>query len=128
MPPAILHAVREVGESLELAQNWLNAGPAGLIDFGLPDGLADRVTVLRYGALEVHVPGRSDLIHFKLYAAVDQGERSKHFSDLQALTPARDQLVAAARWTRTHDPSVGFLGELRRILAVLGIEVGDDDF
>lgn len=101
--------------------------PAGLTDLGLPPGLADRVTVRTYGALEVHLPAREDLVCFKLYAAVDQGERSKHFRDLGALAPTPEQLLNAARWTRTHDPSPGFLDELRRILGLLGVEVSDAD-
>src|SRR3990172_4893167 len=34
--------------------------------------------------------------------------RGKHLQDLQALTPTVVELVDAARWCRTHDPSVGF--------------------
>lgn len=78
-------------------------------------------------ALEVHLPGREDLVCFKLYASVDQGERSKHFADLRALTPTPAQLLKAARWTRTHDQSPAFLGELRHILGLLGVEVTDAD-
>ena len=45
----------------------------------------------------------------------------------------RDRLVDAlamldaARWTRTHDPSLAFLGELIRILGLLDVEVSDGD-
>jgi len=85
------------------------------------------VTVRIYGGLEVHLPAREDLICFKLYAAVDQGERSKHFADLRALTPTSEQLINAARWTRTHDPSPGFRVELQRILRLLDVEVSDGD-
>lgn len=127
LPEFLALAVREVGDALGLGQAWFNSGPAGLTELGLPPGLADRVTVRTYGALEVHLPAREDLICFKLYAAVDQGERSKHFADLSALAPTPEQLLNAARWTRTHDPSSGFLGELRRIVGLLGVEVSDGD-
>lgn len=85
------------------------------------------MTVRTYAALEVHLPAREDLVCFKLYAAVDQGERSKHFADLGALAPTPEQLMSAARWARTHDQSSGFLGELRRIVGLLGVEVSDGD-
>lgn len=125
LPEFLAVAVREVGDALGLGETWFNSGPAGLTDFGLPPGLEERVMVRIYGALEVHLPAREDLVCFKLYAAVDQGERSKHFTDLRALEPSREQFLNAARWTRTHDPSPGFMGELRRILGLLGIEVSD---
>ena len=85
------------------------------------------MTVRRYGSLEIHLPAREDLICFKLYALVDQGPHSKHMDDLRALGPSRVELVSAARWTRTHDPSVGFLGELRGALALFEVEVNHGD-
>lgn len=85
------------------------------------------MSILEFGGLEIHIPARTDLICFKLYAAVDQGERSKHYRDLLAMRPQPGELIAAARWTRTHDPSPGFLGELRRILTLLGVESADGD-
>lgn len=127
LPPFLADAVIEVGRALGIGDRWLNAGPTGLIDLGLPEGTADRVTVRRYGSLEIHLPAREDLICFKLYALVDQGPRSKHMGDLRALGPSRDELVSAARWTRTHDPSEGFLSELRGTLALFDVEVGDGD-
>ncbi len=127
LPEFLAIAVREVGDALGLGDSWLNTGPAGLTEFGLPPGLEERVMVRTYGGLEVHLPAREDLICFKLYAAVDQGERSKHFADLRRLSPTPAQLLNAAKWTRTHDPSPAFLGELQRILSLLGMEVLDDD-
>ena len=68
---------------------------------------------------------RRDQIFFKLYAAVDQGPRSKHFDDLRRLEPTVPELRAAAAWARTHDPSEGFLKELRGALRDLGVADGD---
>ena len=127
LPAFLAEAVGDVGAALGIGAQWLNAGPAGLMDFGLPAGLEQRVSIRRYGSLEVHLPAREDLVCFKLYAAVDQGPRSKHVDDLRALDPSRDELLTAARWTRTHDPSPGFLGQLGRILALLEVEVDDGD-
>jgi hypothetical protein len=79
----------------------------------------------RYGGLEIVLADRFDQIHFKLYASVDQGPLSKHFADLKALEPTRDELLAAARWARTHDPSAEFARELAKALEALAI--GDAD-
>lgn len=129
LPAALVEAARDVGAALGLADDWLNNGPASLFDFGLPKGFEQRVEVRPYGNLEVHVPGRVDLLAFKLYAAVDHfgGRDSKHLTDLKALQPTPDELLTAARWTRTHDPSDGFKGQLVNLLASLHVEASDDD-
>lgn len=48
-------------------------------------------------------------------------------ADLRAMDPSREELLAAARWTRSHDPSVGFLGELRAALKLFDVEADDGD-
>lgn len=72
--------------------------------------------------LRVWMAGRFDMICFKLYAAVDQGTRSHHFQDLRELRPTRDELVAAGRWTTTHDPSSAFRALLISLIEALGVE------
>jgi hypothetical protein len=60
-----------------------------------------------------------------LNAAADQGMRSKHAADLRALQPTREELLAAARWSTTHDPSEGYRQELLGLLSGLGVEGAD---
>ncbi len=52
---------------------------------------------------------------------VDQGG-GRHEADLRALHPTRDELIAAARWTMTQDPSPGYRLVLKEALGVLGVE------
>ena len=127
LPSAVEDAARDVARVLELAPDWLNSGPTALLDFGLPSGFLSRCIVRRYEALVVHVAARFDQIHFKLYAASDHGPRSRHVADLRALAPTRAELIAAARWSRTQDPSPGYLEALRRALEFLGVEVRDGE-
>lgn len=129
IPPELGDAARDVGAALGLGDNWLNNGPASLFDFGLPERYETRVSVRQYGSLEVHVPDRFDLLTFKLYAAVDRlGSRdNKHLIDLKNLEPTPEELLTAARWTRTHDSSEGYRRELVKVLASLGVGVSDDD-
>lgn len=126
LPGPLAQAAAEVADALGLPTGWLNDGPSSLMDFGLPGGWETRVEVRRYGALEVHLTSRFDQICFKLYAAVDRGPNDKHFADLVQLRPSAGELLEAARWTISHDPSVGFRGSLVQCLAHLGVEVGDD--
>jgi hypothetical protein len=125
LPLQLAAAIADVGRTLGLDERWLNSGPADLLRFGLPDGIESRLETRRYAALTLHLAGRADQIHFKLYAAVDQGQGSKHAADLRALEPTREELLAAARWSRTHDPSEGYRQELVRILAAFGVEDAD---
>ena len=122
LPAGLVEARDAVAEDFGVSEDWLNAGPADLVDFGLPDGFLERVdTQVFNSALTVHFASRFDQIHFKLYALVDQG-LGKHEQDLKALDPSREELLEAARWTRTHDPSLGFREMLERALAYLGVE------
>jgi hypothetical protein len=57
---------------------------------------------------------------------VDQGA-GRHEADLRALEPKPEELLSAARWTRTHDPSEGFRQELVAVLAHLGVIDADLD-
>lgn len=130
IPPSLIEAVRDVAAVLELRHDWLNNGPASLMDFGLPQGYEARTELRRYGSLDVYIPARVDLVCFKLYAAVDQGPRSKHFQDLQAMAPTSSELSTAATWCQSHDPSSGFESEMQAALAHLTSvprSAGDDD-
>lgn len=125
LPQPLAEAARDVGEVLGIGAEWLNAAPAALLDFGLPEGFAQRATVRDFGALILHLASRTDQICLKLYASVDQGPNSKHVEDLRALAPTADELRTGAAWARTHDPSSAFLDELRGALRTFGVDDGE---
>jgi len=109
-----------VAGDFNLPDNWINAGPASAVDFGLPEGIMERVATQKYGQkLTIHFSGRYDQIHFKLYASVDQGA-GKHFDDLLALDPTAGELEEAARWSMTHDESEGYRKVLKDLLNHMG--------
>lgn len=121
LPPPLTEAVADVARVLDLPVNWVNGGPASLLRFGLPEGFRDRLERRVYGGLGVSLAHRIDQIHFKLYAAADDKPRGKHHVDLEHLKPTRDELLAAARWARTHDVSEGFAMILFGVLKAFGI-------
>ena len=61
-----------------------------------------------------------DLIHFKLFAVVDQGP-GRHRNDLQALNPSDEELLAAARWVLTQDAGEVFPMIVNQTLTELGV-------
>ena len=126
LPDALLAAALEVAEDLRLPMDWLNNGPSsgdgGLYRFGLPAGFADRLNWVQFGGkLAVAFIDRIDQIYFKLYAAVDQFG-SYHASDLQELAPTDDELLGAVAWSRTHDPSEGYLEGVKMFFREFGYE------
>jgi hypothetical protein len=115
-------AAAKVARDFNLPDKWLNTEPSSAVDLGLPDGIMKRVVIRRFGQnLTIHFLGRFDQIHFKLYAAVDQGA-GKHLDDLLALKPTSDEIEQAARWSMTHDISEGFKQSLKGLLGYLGFK------
>ncbi len=71
LPDSLLHAAREVAETMQLPENWLNNGPSrdegGLFQMGLPEGFRERLHAQEYGShLTVCFIDRVDQIHIKL--------------------------------------------------------------
>lgn len=127
LPTALEAAGNRVARDFSLPADWLNPGPTALLEFGLPEGFIDRLERRDYGdSLTVYFASRYDQIHFKLYALVDQGP-GKHETDLRALSPTEAELLAAARWSRRHDPSEGYEQVLREILVHMGVRDVDLD-
>jgi len=122
LPKKLATARERVARDFSLPSDWLNPGPTDLLTLGLPDGFINRLERRNYGdSLSVYLASRYDQIHFKLYALVDQGP-GKHEDDLRALSPTEGELLAAAHWSRSHDPSEGYAQMLRDVLTHLGVD------
>lgn len=121
LPDWLRVAADDVGAQLDLPRDWLNDQVADetLFRCGLPEGLQSRLTTESYGSrLLISFISRRDQIFLKLHAAVDR-DGGKHLQDLLDLQPTADELLAAAKWSRTQDPSDGYrllLGEMLKHL------------
>jgi hypothetical protein len=124
LPATLLDAAHTVARDFGLSDDWLNPGPTSLLDLGLPVGFEERAQRRDFGpGLEVLFASRVDQIHLKLYATVDQGA-GKHLTDLEALAPIEQELLDAASWSQTHDPSDGYRTVLASVLAHFGVNDG----
>ena len=119
LPDYLLNAAGNVGTILSLPADWLNNGPASQFQMGLPPGFQERLTTFVVGAkLTVHYIGRYDQIFFKTFASADRG--GYHVSDLKALNPTEEELIAAAKWCMTQDTSEAFQMILKDMFNQLG--------
>jgi len=108
LPQPLTEAIEDTARALGLATNWLNPGPTDQLTQGLPDGFRDRTTTHVFGNLTVHLASRFDQICFKLYAAADNGPKSKHVSDLFDLDPMDEELRLASSWVKQQDTGTEF--------------------
>ncbi len=128
LPPELARAAIDVARASGLADEWLNLGPASLLDGPLPAGFEERLSPVEFGALRLWIAGREDLVALKLWASADRWPApGRHLADLQALAPTADELRRAAAWTRLRDPSSGYRELLAAVMARLGVEGADDD-
>ena len=119
LPEYLIEAADRVGKVLNLPVDWLNNGPASQFQMGLPQGFQERLTTVIVGKkLTVHYIGRYDQIFFKTFASADRG--GYHVSDLKALNPTEEELIAAAKWCMTQDTSEAFRMILKDMFNQLG--------
>lgn len=120
LPEILYKNIQLIAQDLGLEKNWLNSGPTSLIEFGLPEGLTDRLQFKQYGnVLTVHFISRIDQIYLKLYAAADTGP-GRHVNDLIELKPTEEELIPAIAWVFTHDNSEGFKQMVKGLLIEIG--------
>lgn len=103
MPVDLARAVATVARDFGLMPDWLNSAPSLQLKAGLPRGFPSRLTWRRYGALQVGLAERRDLIALKLFAAADDQPDGRHAKDLIALRPTDDELQRSARWVKGQD-------------------------
>lgn len=117
LPANLTWAIERVAEDFGLPDNWMNRGPANQWDVGLPPGFAGRVEWRRYGALDVGICSRIDLIYFKLEAAADQPTSdSRHFRDLVALNPTDVEIAEASRWVKSKNVGPDYESILKKVI------------
>lgn len=122
LPQDLEETAKIVADDMDLDEHWLNTGPKDIFQMGLPEGFLQRLIERKHGShLSVYFASRLDQIHFKVYAAVDQGP-GKHLTDLQSLDPTDIELEQAVKWVITHNTSEAFHSTLKTMLVQIGYE------
>jgi hypothetical protein len=123
LPADLKQLVAEIAREFGIREDWLNFGPSPLLQFGLPEGLTTRLTKKSYGAcLTVFFISRFDQVHFKIFAAMDAKEGTRHLSDLLDLEPAESEVKAAVSWLLGRKVSSQFKATLQQVLERIGYE------
>ena len=124
LAPQFTELVAEVGRELGIKQEWLNFGPAPLVEFGLPQGLERRLKRKSFGrCLALHLVSRLDQIHLKIYATMDPKTRLEtHLGDLLDLEPTEAEAQAAVDWLLSRKTSLAFRRKLKQVLDRIGHE------
>jgi len=126
LPVPILVAAREFAkirnsEGDLLAEDWLNNGPASLVDV-LPFGWKERLqTVYKGQAIILHCLGRIDLLRSKLFALCDRGI---DLLDCIALAPTEIEIKEIKPWLEKQDANPVWPEHTRAILADLRRRLG----
>jgi hypothetical protein len=123
LPAPLREAAAAVAGQLGLARDWIDDRFAEQLRLGLPPGFLERAAIRDFDSLRLRLAGRRDQIFFKLYADVDGAPGNKHHLDLLALSPAVEELRAAAEWVRQQEVSPHPIEDLLRDrLAAFGVD------
>ncbi len=91
-------AIHRVARAYSLPDHWLSFQSRMLLENGLPEGLEERLEVMRFGdKLTVMLASRLDMVMFKVKAAIS---REKDIPDLIEMAPTDEELDQAVRWCR----------------------------
>jgi len=123
LPTEVERLVAEIGLELGIRKDWLNFDASPLIDFGFPPEMTKRLIKKPYGlCLTVYFISRFDQVHFKMFAAMDPKDGTRHLGDLLDLKPRENEVTAAVAWLLGRKTSPEFKSGLFQVLERIGYE------
>jgi hypothetical protein len=123
LPAGVESLVAEIGIELGIRKDWLNFEASPLIEFGFPQDMTTRLIKKAYGVcLTVYFISRFDQVHFKMFAAMDPKDGTRHLSDLLDLNPRENEITSAVAWLLGRKTSPEFKSALRQVLERIGYE------
>ena len=123
LPADVKRLVAEIGIESGIREDWLNFDASPLIAFGFPPSMRTRLIKKSYGiCLTVYFISRFDQVHFKMYAAMDPKDGTRHLGDLLDLKPRENEVRAAISWLLGRKASPEFKAALCQVLERIGYE------
>ncbi len=123
LPTDVERLAAEIGTELGIREDWFNFNASPLIAFGFPPNMTSRLIKKSYGiCLTVYFISRFDQVHFKIYAAMDPKDGTRHLSDLLDLKPKEHEVRAAVSWLLGRKASAEFKAALCQVLERIGYE------
>jgi hypothetical protein len=123
LPPEVKRLVAEIGMELGIRKDWLNFGARPLIAFGFPPDMTKRLIRKSYGiCLTVSFISRFNQVHFKMFAAMDPKDGTRHLADLLDLKPREKEVQASISWLLGRKYSPQFKAALCQVLERIGYE------
>ena len=120
LPKKVDQLAKEFAISHHLPPNWLNCGPADVMDY-LPKGWQSRTQKIFDGKnLKLKTLGRQELLMTKCWAYCD---RERDLDDIIALRPSKDELIKIREWLKPLDANPQWPEYVDKIVAKLEKEV-----
>jgi hypothetical protein len=132
LEPIIPDAVKAAAAAFRLAyrgpvaplkEEWLNNGPAGLIQDLPPGWEKRRVPLFKGRSLKLKTLGRIDLLRAKIFAFCD---RQLDYQDCLALKPTKKELRTIYPWLKKRDLNELWPEHARKSLQAIAKELGYD--
>lgn len=100
LPKTILKFAREFAIKQNLPKDWLNTGPANVLNYR-PDGWESRTREVFNGSgLKLRTLGAKELLMTKCWAYCD---RERDFDDIVAMKPTKSQIEEILEWLKPLD-------------------------
>ncbi len=105
IPDKISQLSKEFAMKNNLPENWLNCGPADVVNYLPKDWEKHTRKVFEGESMELTTLGRKELIMTKCWAYCD---RERDLDDIIALSPTKQELKETREWLKPLDANPGW--------------------
>lgn len=116
LPQKLLSLVKDFANQESLPENWLNAGPAELLQHLPKDWKQRKRTLFQGKAIHLSTLGPKELLFAKCWAYID---RERDLEDIIAMRPLKDDLLEVAEWIKPLDANPNWPNHVVKMMNIL---------